>query len=239
MASRGKGRPSPSAREPELSKDAPVDLPKGIDREVHRATNDKETAHRLLQHATVAFAALDDREGAAAVPHLEYLKARLPRTGFVREALGVALYLSEQYREALSELQTYRRLTGDTDQNHIVADCIRALGEGEHRIPELIEEMEAADEPAPDAARYEGRIVWGSWLADNGDIGAGRAVLAPLLEEQPADEEIEEHHLRLWYVAGDLADRGDDAGEARRWFGRITAVAEGFFDAEERLEAVR
>lgn len=240
MASRGKGgQPRPSATEPELAADAPVDLPKGIRRDVERATSDADTAHRLLQHATTALAALDDREGATAIPHLEYLKARLPRHGFIREALGVALYLAEDYRGAMSELQAYRRLTGAVDQNHLVADSIRALGEGEHRIPELIEEMEAAEEPAPDAARYEGRIVWASWLAGSGDVGAGRAVLAPLLEEEPDEAAIEEHHLRLWYVAGDLAERGGDEAAARRWFGRVSANAEGFFDTEERLDAVR
>lgn len=240
MASRGKGgAPRPSAREPALSEDAPIDLPKGVRRDVQRATSDAATANRLLQHATAAFAALDEREGAAALPHLQYLKARLPRTGFVREALGVALYLAEDYRAAMSELQAYRRLTGFSDQNHLVADCIRAVGEGEHRIPALVEEMEQAEEAPPDAARYEGRIVWASWLADDGDVGAGRAVLAPLLDEQSDDEKVEEHHLRLWYVAGDLADRAGDDATARRWFERIASVAEGFFDTEDRLDDLR
>ena len=239
MTTAKSGAPRPSAREPALAEDAPVDLAKGPRREVERATADRETAHRLLQHATAALAALDERDGATALPHLQYLKARLPRTGFVREALGVALYLTESYKDAMSELQAFRRLTGSVDQNHLVADCIRAVGEGEHRIPELIEEMEQAEEPAPEPARLEGRVVWASWLADQGDVGAGRAVLGPVLDEPVDDRDVEEHHLRLWYVAGDLAQRAGDDGSARRWFGRITALAEGFFDAEERLEQVR
>ena len=235
---KGSGAPRPSAREPELSQDAPVDLAKGARRDVERATADKETAHRLLQHATAAFAALDEREGRVALPHLQYLKARLPRTGFIREALGVALYLTESYKDALSELQAFRRLTGSVDQNHLMADCIRAVGDGEHRIPGLIEEMENAEEAPADAARYEGRIVWASWLADTGDVGAGRAVLTDILEEAVADDDVDEHRLRLWYVAGDLAQRAEDYATARRWFGRITEVARGFFDTEERLEQV-
>lgn len=226
-----------SVGEPALAQDAPVDVPKGVRREIQRVTNDAETANRLLQHVTAAFSALDERDGRTALPHLRYLKARLPRTGLLREALGVALYLQEDYRDAMSELQAFRRLTGSTAQNHLVADCIRAVGEGEHRIPELIEEMEAADEPAPDAARFEGRIVWASWLADQGDVGAGRAVLSPLLEEEPG-EDVEEHHLRAWYVAGDLAQRAGEDDSARSWFGRVTDVAEGFFDTEDRLTAL-
>ena len=239
MATTGSGRgPRPSAREPQLADDAPIDVPRGVRRDVQRVTSDAATAKRLLQHATTALAAIDNRDGRTALPHLQYLKARLPRTGFIREALGVALYLEEQYKDAMSELQAYRRLTGFADQNHLVADAIRALGEGEHRIPELITEMEAAEEPAPDAALYEGRIVWASWLADSGDLGAGRAVLAPLLEDLPDGSEVEEHHLRAWYVAGDLAQRAGDDEAARTWFGRVSDVADGFFDTEERLAAL-
>jgi hypothetical protein len=215
-----------------------VDLAKGPRRDVERATADKDTAHRLLQHATTALSALDERDGRTALPHLQYLKARLPRTGFIREALGVALYLTESYKDALSELQAFRRLTGSVDQNHLMADCIRAVGEGEHRIPSLIEEMEAAEEAPPAAARFEGRIVWASWLADDGDVGAGRSVLRDLLAEPVEDEHVEEHHLRLWYVAGDLAARAGDSAAARQWFGRITEVATGFFDTEDRLAQV-
>ena len=232
----GKG-PRPSATEPPLADDAPVDIPRGIRRDIERATSDKETAKRLQQHLTAAFAALDHRDGATALPHLRYLKARLPRTGLLREALGVALYLHEDYKEALSELQAYRRLTGSSDQNHLVADAIRAVGEGEHRIPELIQEMEAGEEPAPDAARFEGRIVWACYLADSGDLGAGRAVLAPLLEEKP-DDEPEEHHLRCWYVAADLAARAGDRESARDLFTRISDHADSFFDTEQRLAAL-
>ncbi len=237
MASSGGSSRRGGVSEPPLAKDAPVDVPKGVRREIQRVTNDAETGNRLLQHATAAFAALDERDGRTALPHLRYLKARLPRTGLLREALGVALYLQEDYRDAMSELQAFRRLTGSVEQNHLVADCIRAVGEGEHRIPELIEEMEAAEEPAPDSARFEGRIVWASWLADQGDVGAGRAVLAPLLDEEPG-EDAEEHHLRAWYVAGDLAQRAGDTDTARSSFGRITAVATGFFDTEDRLDAL-
>lgn len=233
MASGGGGKRA-AVTEPPLADDAPVDVPKGVRRDIQRVTNDAATGTRLLQHVTAAFAALDERDGRTAIPHLRYLKARLPRTGLLREALGVALYLEEDYRDAMSELQAFRRLTGSVEQNHLVADCIRAVGEGEHRIPELIEEMEAAEEPAPDAARFEGRIVWASWLADQGDVGAGRAVLAPLLDEEPG-EDVEEHHLRAWYVAGDLAARGGDEDTARTWFRRVADVAEGFFDTEERL----
>ena len=220
--------------EPELAGKAPVDLPKGLRRELEGAISDRDHLQRVLQHATAALAALDDRDGETAAPHLRWIKERAPRSGLVREALGVALYLAEQYDDALSELAAYRRMTGRQDQNHLVADAHRAVGRNEDRIPSLVEQMEA-DGEVNDEARYEGRIVWASWLADGGDVGAGRAVLRALLEEREP-EQVEEHHLRLWYVAGDLAERGDDDEGARRWFGRVAEHAHEFFDVAERLD---
>lgn len=225
------------AQEPQLADDAPVDMRKGVQREIERAASSDEQAHRYNQHLTVAFAALDERDGRRALPHLQFVKSRLPRIGPVREALGVALYLAEDYRSALTELQAFRRLTGSVEQHHLIADCLRAVDEGTHRIPELVKEMEAAEESPPEAALYEARIVWASWLADAGDVGAGRAVLRPLLGDEP--NPVEEHHLRLWYVAGDLAERGGDDADATTHFERVAAVVEDFFDTDDRLAALR
>lgn len=218
--------------EPPLAADAPVDVAKGLRRDVTRAAGDDEAATRILQHLTLALTALDDRDGATALPHLQWVKGRLPRLASVREALGVALYLEEDYAAASSELSTYRRLTGSTSQNHLLADCLRATGEGADRIPELVEAM-GHDPEVEDTALVEGHIVWASWLADRGDVGAGRAALEPVLEAAP--DPVEEHHLRGWYVAGDLAERAGDEDEARRWFGLVVASSSGFFDTEERL----
>lgn len=223
-------------QEPPLADDAPVDLAGGVRRDVGRAVGDDELAQRLLQHLTQAFTALDAREGEVAVPHLRWVKGVLPRYAPVREALGVALYLAEDYAGAVSELNTHRRLTGSVEHNHLVADALRATGEGQHRIPELVEAMEDEAEEVDPAALTEGRIVWASWLADRGDLGAARAALAPVLDPDPPT--TEEHHLRAWYVAGDLAERAGDRADARRWFQAVSAAADGFFDTEQRLAAL-
>jgi hypothetical protein len=223
--------------EPPLAEDAPVDVPKGMRREVDKAITDAQHRDRVLQHVTAALAALDERDGATALPHLRWAKERATRSGLVREALGVASYLAEDYDEALSELAAYRRMTGRQDQNHIVADALRAVGRGQERIPELVLELED-DEEVPQAARHEARIVWASWLADSGDIGAGRAVLRHVLGDVERGD-VEEHHLRTWYVAGDLAERGGATDEAVRHFERVAGAASGFFDTDERLARLR
>lgn len=182
---------------------------------------------------TVGTEHLEEREGEAALPYLRWAKHLAPRAGSIREALGVAYYLAEQYDEALAELQTYRRVTGRADQNHLLADCHRALGRGTEKVADLVAEMRE-DREIPLDRRVEGHIVWASSLADGGDVGAGRATLRRLLEET-ADDEPTEAHLRLWYVAADLAERAGDRAAARRWFQRIDEVAEDFFDVPERL----
>lgn len=217
--------------EPPLATTAPEDLPKGIRRELSKATDNSDKLRRLQQHTTAALAALDEGDGQTAVPHLQWVKQSARRSGAIREALGVALYLTQRYPECLTELATYRRITGHADQNHLVADARRAIGEGTDRIPELIEEMVRDDEVTPEALA-EGHIVWASWIADRGDLGAARALLAPFVAEVP--EQPEEHHLRLLYVDGDLAARAGDTASAKASFERIVAVADGFFDAEER-----
>jgi hypothetical protein len=228
-ATTGEGR----MPEPPLAADAPIDVPKKTRKSVEKNASDITHAKRVLQHLTLALSALDERDGRTAIPHLQYIKSQLPRLALIREALGVALYLEEDYKTALSELATYRRLSGGVEHNHLVADALRAIGQGQDKIPGLIRDMENEDATdVTDEARYEGRIVWASWLAETGDIGAARAVLTPTLNETV--DQIEEHHLRLWYVAADLATRAGDTDTARSWFARIIESSNSFFDAEQR-----
>lgn len=230
-------RPAEAPTRPELPTGAEVDLPRAVKRELRRTVARSEDAEEVMVAMTVGTERLEQRDGVGALPYLRWAKHLAPRSGAVREALGAALYLAEHYDEALAELQTYRRVTGRSDQNHLLADCHRALGRGIDKVAALVEEMRD-DEEVPLDRRIEGMIVWASSLADSGDVGAGRAVLRPTLEATADDPEPTEAHLRLWYVAGDLAARGGDAATARRWFGRIDEVAEGFFDVPDRLASL-
>lgn len=226
--------PAAAPPRPELPDDVEVSLPRTVRRELRRTVGRPGDADEALTCLAVGTERLEERDGEGALPFLRWAKHLAPRSGAVREALGAALYLAEEYADALAELQTYRRFTGRPDQNHLIADCHRALGRGTEKVAELIQEMQEADD-IPLDRRIEGRIVWASTLGDAGDVGAGRAVLRPLLDELASDDEPTEAHLRLWYVAGDLAERAGDRTDARRWFERVDAVAEDFFDVESRL----
>ena len=235
-------RRSPDAAEaapdrPEMDADREITVPRAVVRELRRSVRRANDADEAARALSIGSDLLEERQGEEALPYLRWAKHLAPRSAAVREALGVALYLAEDYAGALSELQAYRRFTSKADQNHLVADCQRALGRGTDRIPELVEAMQ--DDDVPLDRRLEGLIVWASTLADDGDVGAGRAVLRRAIDEHDPSDEPEVAHLRLWYVAGDLAQRAGDRADARRHFERIDAVAEGFFDVEERLERLR
>jgi hypothetical protein len=215
-------RPDAAPERPEIPADAEVTLPKAVVRELRRSVRRPQDAEEAALALSIASQRLEEREGAEVLDHLAWAKHLAPRSPAVREALGVALYLAEDYAGALSELQAYRRFTSRADQNHLVADCLRALGRNTERIPDLVDAMSSDEVPAE--RRIEGHIVWASMLADDGDVGAGRSVLRRTIAEHDPGDEPEVAHLRLWYVAGDLAERAGDRADARRHFARIAGV---------------
>ena len=58
--------------------------------------------------------------------------------------------------------------------------------------------------------------------------------------ERGADvpKKIREHHLRQWYVLGDLHDRSGDIIKARQFFGMIAEVDPDFADVPDRLRSL-
>jgi hypothetical protein len=149
-----------------------------------------------------------------ALETLTWAKHEATRVGVVREALGVARYLDEDYAGALTELQAYRRISGRVDQNHLIADSLRALDRGTDRIIEPLEELLADDRVAEDR-RAEAVIIWAATLADEGDLDGARAMLRRHLA-RPGGAEAAAHDLRVRVLAADLADRAGDGAEARR-----------------------
>ena len=179
--------------------------------------------------------AIDQEIPDVGLPYLEWAKHVCPRSPTVRETLGVAYYLTEDFANALTELQAYRRLSGRQDQNHVLADCHRALGKPTRGIADLIEAMA---ESAPTERYVEGLIVWASAVADGGDVAAGQAILRPRLAEVGDPSDPTDEDVRLWYAAGDLAARAGDADAAVAFFERVVAADADSYDARERIEAL-
>lgn len=156
-------------------------------------------------------------------------KADAQRSGRVRELLGLALYHSSSYREALRELLTYRRLSGKVDQNHVIADCYRATGRPDRALEICFEVTRGRVDAGVWA---EVLIVSASALADQGDF---ERALGQLARGDLSPAKVEPQHLRLWYVRGDILEKAGRAKEALKVWERIVAEDPRFFDAAERL----
>jgi tetratricopeptide (TPR) repeat protein len=156
-------------------------------------------------------------------------KGLAPRSGRLRELLGLAYYQTGAWHEALSELLAYRRLTAFLDENHVIADCYRALGNTQRALT-------VCREVKPDrvslAVWTETVIVAASTLADQGELA--RAI-AELKHADLEPRQVQPYHLRLWYVRADLLERAGRMAEARAAWERIYAEDPDFFDVAERL----
>lgn len=156
-------------------------------------------------------------------------KALAPRSAAVREVLGLALYLEERFRDALRELLAYRRISGRPDQNHLIADCHRALGAPDKAVTVAREGMAAL---LDDDLRAECAVVAGAALAD---LERYEEALA-LLRSIPTRPGVSwPHELRVWYVIGDILERAGQREQAADQFRLIVRHDPDAFDAAERL----
>jgi hypothetical protein len=172
-------------------------LPKWLREEVTRVTRKDrldETLY-LLEAGTDAFAA--GRYGKA---HSVLLKTKQlsPRAVAIRELLGLSAYRAGMWKEALAELRTYRRLTGDTIHMPVEMDVLRALDRGEDVRKVWAELGNLGGRPE---TLKEGRVVYASFLIDEGDLRGAWDVINPKrLSATPFEED-----LRQWFVAARTA----------------------------------
>jgi tetratricopeptide (TPR) repeat protein len=185
---------------------------------------------KVFADAVAAFAAGDLEE---AIRLGEQSKHIALRSVPAREFLGLAYYQAGKWQEAARELAAFRRMSGSTEQNPVIADAYRAMNKPEKAV-EIVDQMDAArDEPA---AFYEGAIVGAGALADLGRIDEAVARLRSLELSPP---EAQEHHIRAWYVLADLLERQGRFTQAREWFEAVDAADPEATDASERLARLR
>jgi len=203
-------------------------LPRDVVDDV-RQTARPQQAQEALGHLERAVDLLGRGDPKQAVKEARKAKIAAPRSGAVREVLSLAHYGAGEWREALREMQAYRRMTGRQDENHIVADAYRALGSPEKAVPLAEQALRA---PISGDAKAEAVIVGASALADMGRFDEGLALLRRLPNRPDVGREQD---LRVWYVTGDLFARSGRKEEAAREFRRITRHDPTAFDAAERL----
>jgi tetratricopeptide (TPR) repeat protein len=184
-------------------------------------------AGELVERAVDKLAKGDAR---AALEPATRARELAPRAPAAREVLGMALYGLGRWREALRELQTYKRLTGRADQNHLIADCHRALGAPEKAVPLA---QEAVRGPIPAEVRAEAAVVGASALGDLGRYTEGLSLLRRYRIEEPKG--MRNWDLRVRYVEADLLERSGQLVDAREAFESILRHDVDAFDVRDRL----
>ena len=174
--------------------------------EVRRVTR-KDRLATALRVLTEAVDAYGDDEFGAAHRKLTRVKGLSPRASPVRELLGLSAYQLRLWGEALAELRTYRRLTGDTTHMPVEMDALRALDRGSD-VEKTWEWFVERGGNRPTEA--EARVVYGSYLLDHDLPGEAWRVTRP--DRLPQD--AKPYELRRWYVAARAALTLGDAETA-------------------------
>jgi len=186
----------------------------------------------LVQVFAEAATAFEDEDLTEAIKLAEQAKHIALRSATVRELLGLAYYRDGQFKEAARELSAFRRLAGSTEQNPVLADCYRAMSKPERAL-ELCDEM---DSSVPEPIRYEGAIVAAGALTDMDRIDEAIARVESLELNPPS---VGEHHLRAWYVLGDLLERRGRFTVALNFFEAVSAADPESTDAPERARRLK
>lgn len=205
------------------------ELPRDVLDEVRRSTRPtalQDTIARLAR----AIELLERGDPGGAAAEAEKAKRLSSRSSSVREVLGLALYGAGRWNEALAELKAYKRMTGRVDQNHLIADCLRAVGKPAEAVPladEVLREKKVGND-----VKAESVIVAASALADQGRFAEALAFLG---RARTREDVAEPYTLRLWYVKADILEKAGRPQEAAAEFRKILRHDAAAFDVAERL----
>lgn len=174
-----------------------------------------------------------DADPQRALAHARAARGRAARVAAVREAVGVAAYYAQEWAEALTELRTARRISGDPRNLPLLADCERALGRPNQALRLLSDPDVARLDPETRAELF---IVVAGARRDLGQLDAALAVLARggLDRERPRPGSA-----RLWYAYADALEAAGRVQEAATWFAASAALdVDGEMDAADRAAAL-
>lgn len=223
-----RSKPEPKRR---LTAEESFGLPKSWIVEIQELAR-PGTGPRVAEAVSKALEHFAEEEYEEAVRLASEAKTHAPRSPQVCELLGLSLYHAGNWKEALSELLNFRRLTSSVEHNHVIADVYRALGRPDRAL-ETTAEVSPAD--VTREVWVETMIVASGALADKGDLNRAITMLA---RADPGSGAVEPYFLRHWYARADLLERAGRRAEARDLWRKIVAEDPEFFDAEERLASV-
>jgi len=201
-----------------------------LDREVRTELRSlsKPTAEIVSAHLVAAGLAIDT-DPKRALAHARAARTRASRVAAVREAVGVAAYHAEEWAEAITELRTARRISGNPRNLALIADCERALGKPQQALRVLSDPDISKMDPE---SRAELFIVIAGARRDLGQLDAALAVLSRggLDRNRPRPGS-----MRLWYAYADALEEAGNTEDAATWFAAVAAIDhEGETDAVDR-----
>jgi len=224
-ASRAAGVPRPTSRRPKA-------LDPAASSSIASEARDPRRAQVLTERLAQAQDALDrerfDEARRIALP----LRRELSAVAAVHEVLGLTAYRTGKWKQAAAELETAQALHPSVELMPVLADVYRALrrfGDVE-RIWTEIRDISPSQEVLAEA-----RIVAAGAQADQGDLKAALQIMG---RSADVPKRVRDHHLRQWYVLGDLHDRAGDTLEATRWFQLVARHDPDFVDVVDRLRAL-
>ena len=192
-------------------------------------TLSKVAADRVARHLVAAGRLVDD-DPKAALEQARAARALGARVAVVREAVGETAYAAGEWSEAIAELRTARRMTGDDSALPMIADAERALGRPERAL--RIAQSPEVQRLAP-AEQAEMRIVEAGARRDLGQLDAALVTLQDFGLDRRA---VRPWSARVWYAYADLLLAAGRQDEARDWFlAAAGADPDGTTDADERL----
>lgn len=201
--------------------------PMNVEREMARIAGKDKGARgwRLLKRAAKEYENEQFKDSRKTVlPLIE----SYPNIADLHELHGLSLYRLGRWEEAIESLETFRRLSGTAEQNPVLMDCHRALGNWAD-VDELWAEL---GELSPSAELVtEGRIVMAGSQADRGFIDSG---VRTLEKGWKIPKEPMEHHLRRAYALADLLERDGKLPKSRRLFAWVADKDPSFGDAGQR-----
>lgn len=205
-------------------------LPKWVRDEIQRSTP-KDRRQPALTHLGTAMESFADERYPAAVSELRKAKELSPRSATIRELLGLSAYRSGYWDEALRELRTFRRLTGDLIHYPVEMDSLRAL----HRPDDVIKAWERLqDYDISPTINNEARVVYASFLLDQNRPRDAWPVIKPSrLAGSPNQGE-----LRRWFVAARVALEAGDKDAARRLVAALDEQEPDFEGVDELRRAL-
>jgi tetratricopeptide (TPR) repeat protein len=192
----------------------------------------KPNAEAVAGHLIMAGELLDTHPGQA-LEHARAARARASRIAATREAVGIAAYHAGEWAEALTELRTHRRISGDPRNLPLLADIERALGRPQNAVKALTDPTVGKLDPE---TRTELLIVVAGARRDMGQDEAALAVLARggLDPHKPTPGAH-----RLWYVYADTLEHTGQRDQAATWFAHAaTQDHDHQTDAADRAAAL-